>query len=83
MAHRITWSPRAVADVESIATYIDADSPSYARSVVQRIFMAVHNLSEFPLSGRMVPEFDDEYIRELLVYSYRIIYRIAEAISSS
>lgn len=35
-------------------------------------------LARFPRSGRKVPEFDDENIRELLAYSYRIIYRVDE-----
>ena len=30
---------------------------------------------QFPHSGRKVPEFDDENVRELIVYSYRIIYQ--------
>jgi toxin ParE1/3/4 len=29
-------------------------------------------------SGRKVPEFDNENIREVLVYSYRVIYRLEE-----
>jgi toxin ParE1/3/4 len=33
-------------------------------------------LAQFPRSGRKVPEFDDEDIRELVVYSYRIIYQV-------
>ena len=33
-------------------------------------------LEGFPQAGRKVPEFDDENMRELLVYSYRIIYRL-------
>jgi toxin ParE1/3/4 len=33
-------------------------------------------LSEFPLSGRKVPEFDDDTIRELIAYSDRIIYLV-------
>jgi toxin ParE1/3/4 len=35
-------------------------------------------LAQFPRSGRMVPEFGDENVRELIVYSYRVIYRIHE-----
>jgi plasmid stabilization system protein ParE len=35
-------------------------------------------LARFPQAGRKVPEFDDENIRELVVYSYRIIYRLRE-----
>jgi toxin ParE1/3/4 len=33
-------------------------------------------LTRFPQAGRMVPEFDDEDLRELILYSYRIIYRV-------
>ena len=35
-------------------------------------------LAQFPNSGRKVPEFNDENVRELIVYSYRIIYRLME-----
>jgi len=28
------------------------------------------------MSGRVVPEFGDENIREVFAYSYRIIYRV-------
>jgi toxin ParE1/3/4 len=45
--------------------------------VVRRIVAVTRSLTDFPLAGRKVPEFDDGSIRELLVYSYRIIY-IAE-----
>jgi plasmid stabilization system protein ParE len=34
------------------------------------------SLARFPKSGRKVPEFDDESLRELIVYSYRIIYAV-------
>jgi toxin ParE1/3/4 len=34
------------------------------------------NLSNFLFSGRIVPEFGDDTIREKFVYSYRIIYQI-------
>jgi len=34
--------------------------------------------SRLSVSGRKVPEFDDEATRELLVYSYRIIYVVEE-----
>jgi hypothetical protein len=35
-------------------------------------------LAKFPKSGRKVPEFDNEDMRELLVYSYRVLYRIVD-----
>jgi addiction module RelE/StbE family toxin len=78
MAHRVVWSQRAVQDLEAIAEYIAQDSPAYAAGVVRRIINQTKSLSRFPHSGRKVPEFDDENIRELLAYSYRVIYRIQE-----
>jgi plasmid stabilization system protein ParE len=44
--------------------------------VVQRIVVAVTRLENHPLSGRMVPEVDDESIREVVHGSYRIVYRL-------
>lgn len=76
MAHRVVWSARAIADIEAIASYISTDSPAYARSVVKKIVSATRNLAAFPNSGRMVPEFQDKTIREVLVFSYRIIYEV-------
>jgi toxin ParE1/3/4 len=76
MARRVVWSPRAVQDLESIAEFIAADSPAYARVVVRNIVHKAKALSRFPRIGRMVPEFGDQEIREIVVYSYRVIYRI-------
>jgi toxin ParE1/3/4 len=46
--------------------------------VVRTIVNQVKTLASFPRSGRKVPEFDDEDIRELIAYSYRIIYRLEQ-----
>ena len=76
MAYRVVWSLRAVEDLETIAQYISADSEAYAASVVKTILTTARNFSRFPYSGRIVPEFGDESIREWFAYSYRVIYRI-------
>ncbi len=78
MAHRIIWSKRAAQDLDSITDYIAADSPAYAGAVLKNIVNQTRILARFPQTGRKVPEFDDENTRELLVYSYRIIYRLQE-----
>ena len=76
MAHRIVWSSRAAQDLDSIVDYIAGDSPAYAGVVLKNIVNQTRILARFPQAGRKVPEFDDENIRELVVYSYRIIYRL-------
>ena len=76
MALLIDWSPEAHEDVEMIAEYIARDSDFYARAVVQAIVESARSLGSFPNRGRIVPEFGDPCIRERLVYSYRLIYRV-------
>jgi plasmid stabilization system protein ParE len=75
----IVWSPQAIADVESIKTFISRDSELYAQLVVARLVSAVERVGEFPDSGRVVPELGDPAIREILWRNYRIVYRIREA----
>ncbi|MGA8489934.1 MAG: type II toxin-antitoxin system RelE/ParE family toxin [Terriglobales bacterium] len=78
MAHRIVWSRRAVEDLDTLTDYIAADSPAYAGVVLKNIVNQTRILKRFPRAGRKVPEFDDENVRELVVYSYRIIYRLQD-----
>lgn len=72
----IRWSPEAIEDLESIAEYIARDSEYYAKAVVTEMLSASRNISKFPLIGRIVPEISDKDIRERLIYSYRLVYRV-------
>ena len=76
MARFLAWSPEALEDLESIATYIERDSPHYARSVVTRIISVAESIPDHPKMGREVPEKADPDVRERFVYSYRVIYKI-------
>lgn len=76
MAGQVVWSPEAIEDIESIAEYISRDSETYARAVAGKITTLAKSLREFPLMGRIVPELENENIRERFAHSYRIIYRI-------
>ena len=57
---------------------IDRDSDSYAAAFVQEIKEAVASFSRFAQRGRVVPEFADETVRELLVRPYRLVYQISD-----
>jgi toxin ParE1/3/4 len=72
---RIEWTEPAVADLENIQDYIARDSAEYAEAIVERLILSVDQLEAFSDSGRHVPESADPKVRELLVESYRIIYR--------
>ena len=76
MAFKLIWSASAQLDVKDIAFFISEDSPSAARRFIQSLFLAVERLADFPESGRVVPEFDDPAIREVIRRPCRIVYRI-------
>lgn len=72
----VNWTTQSLEDIDNIAEYIAKDSKRYAELQVTDFFDSAKNLEEFPKSGRVVPEVNDENTRELLVGFYRIIYRI-------
>ena len=53
---RIVWTEPAIADLDSIHSYIAHDAEIYADAQIQAIFEAADRLERFPRSGRMVPE---------------------------
>jgi plasmid stabilization system protein ParE len=72
----VRWTVGARDDLREITEYISGDSPVYAAAMAGRILAAVRRLRRFPELGRVVPEYDDRTIRELIVGSYRVVYRI-------
>ena len=75
----VKWSVPARNDLKQIHDYIAKDSKYYARKVIQEIIAKTETLTELPEIGRMVPEISDQNVRELIVYSYRLIYEISAA----
>jgi len=73
---RVEWTRSALADLVSIYEYIAKDSQSYALSVIDRITKRTVQIGLFPFSGESVPEYSNQEIREVIEYSYRLIYLI-------
>ncbi len=78
MASKIVWSDESLTDLEALAEFIGKDSPYYAAAFAQEILDAARLLQPFPARGRIVPEIGSKDIREVLVKSYRLIYKIEE-----
>jgi plasmid stabilization system protein ParE len=78
MAGSIRWSPRAVTQLEEICEHISRDSEQYARLFAKRVMSIVESLPRFPYSGRVVPEYGREDLREMLYGNYRIVYRLKD-----
>ena len=75
---RISWAPIASDNLSGIHEYISKDSRRYARNVIRDIISIVRSIRDFPMAGRIVPEYNREDIRERIYKSYRIVYRLKE-----
>lgn len=75
---KIIWTEPALSDLQGIYDYISKDSEYYASVFIGEILESVEKVTDFPEMGRMVPEYQQNDIREILVQSYRIIYQLKQ-----
>lgn len=79
MARQVTWAESALDGLEGIVGYIARDSPNYAAAFVIEMRDAARSLVHLGERGRVVPEWNDQSMRELLVENYRLIYKLSGA----
>jgi plasmid stabilization system protein ParE len=72
----VYWTEAALADLRAVHAYIARHSPRYADAMVRRILDRSELLSEHPLIGAVVSEYEQDMLREMLENPFRIIYRI-------
>ena len=73
---QVRWTARGRDDLVAVRDYIASENLLVALWVAARIVTATERLSDFALSGRVVPEHERSGVRELMVRQYRIAYRI-------
>ena len=67
-------------DLQAIREYAVDSSLVYADRVVERLIARTEVLGTFPDSGRIVPEFQNPKVRELIERGYRLLaYRVVDA----
>jgi plasmid stabilization system protein ParE len=72
----VSFSSSAITDLDDIVQHYTAQqSPAAGRRLVAEIVAQVERLSDFPESGRIVPEFAMAYLREIMYPPFRIVYR--------
>ena len=79
-SYKVSWARGAEADLNNIILYIAEESPANARKILDEIKEKTSSLTQIPERGRIVPELQDQGIllyRELIVSSWRILYRIS------
>lgn len=72
----VKWTAHAKAQLRHIHNTISEDSPLYAKRVTEALVQKTIGLDELPRIGRMVAELNEDAVRELGLYSWRILYEI-------
>ena len=72
----ISFTETALRDLEEVrAWYEEQGVPEVGRRFVGEIFQRVEALADHPDLGRIVPEFDQPFLREFIHSPFRIVYR--------
>ncbi len=75
---KIIWSALAKEHLREIDRYISEGSPFYSIIFIDKLIASVEKVGAFPRIGRVVPEFDQDSLREILFHNYRIVYSIKD-----
>ena len=73
---KISWTRRSINDLKLIHEFISLESKFYADRFINKIVSRVEQLIELPESGRIIPEKEENDLRELIEGNYRIFYRV-------
>jgi len=76
MAYQVVLSPSARADLRNVIHYISLDAPDQALQFGRFLISHTKSLAQFPEMGRVVAEVGDSSMREIIVRSYRVVYRV-------
>jgi len=73
---RITFAATAIKDLEDLQAYYSGEGvPDVGKRLTAELIAKVERLAAHPLSGRVVPEFHVEHLREIIYPPFRIVYR--------
>lgn len=81
--YQVAWAETAQQDLLQIVLYISIDNPENASKILQKIKQKVVELYTMPERGRVVHELKEQGIytyREIVIASWRVIYRISETV---
>ncbi len=77
--HAVTFAESAIQDLEEVlAWYATQGVADVGARLVADVIARDEQLERFPESGRVVPEFEAPWLRELIVAPFRIVYRVDE-----
>ena len=76
MGWQVIIAPSAQTDLADIVRYIARHNSDAAARLGYELITRAERPADFPEIGRMVPEFRQPDLREIICRSYRVIYRL-------
>ena len=73
---KLSWTREALKKLIEIEEFIAQDSPNRAVDFIDHLVERSSLILDNPEIGRIVPEISNVSLRELLIESYRLVYRI-------
>jgi plasmid stabilization system protein ParE len=72
----ISFAEAALSDLEEVRVwYTEQGVPDVGARLVAEVFQRIQDLADLPDMGRVVPEFDQPFLRELIHPPFRVVYR--------
>lgn len=75
----VVWSVSAQRGLDDVLGYVASDSLQGAQAIARKTLEAADSLALLSERGRVVPEAQDPTIREIFIYSYRLLYRVGDS----
>lgn len=75
---KVLWTDSALAQLAAIHSYVAQTSPEYARRIIDKLTRRSIQIAAFPFSGRAVPEYEINEVREVIEGLYRMIYLVKD-----
>ncbi|MBN2103903.1 type II toxin-antitoxin system RelE/ParE family toxin [bacterium] len=73
---KIHFTTQSKSDIAEIVEYFFQDNPQEASNWANSLFDSIKQLYNFPEIGRIVPEYSEVTIREIIIGLYRIVYNV-------
>ena len=74
----VVWTTSARNELDDIVTYIAKDAPLSALAFLEEVLDTADSLVTLAARGRVVPELQNPFIRELFIKHYRLLYEIQD-----
>ena len=75
---KVVWTRESLRKLIEIEDFISEDHPVKAIEFINFLMNKTDLIKENPEMGRIVPEFSNRLLRELIVKNYRMVYKISE-----